>query len=102
LPRSSKSGDEYSRKHPATFPEQLANDHIISWSNENDLIYDCFMGSGTVAKMAIINKRNWIGSETSKEYCDIIEQRISPNGFEKTEVRGQKIFNYGLFSDNLD
>ena len=89
-------------KHPAIFPEQLANDHIISWSNEGDLVYDCFMGSGTVAKMAIINKRNWIGSEISKEYCDIIEQRINPNGFEKTEVRGQKIFNYGLFSDNLD
>ena len=102
LPRSSKSGDEYSRKHPATFPEQLANDHIISWSNEGDLIYDPFMGSGTVAKMAILNNRNWIGSEISKEYCDIIGQRINPNGFEKTEVRGQKIFNYGLFSDNLD
>ena len=102
LPRSSKSGDEYSRKHPATFPEQLANDHIISWSNENDLIYDPFMGSGTTAKMSILNNRNWIGSEISKEYCDIIGQRINPNGFEKTEVRGQKIFNYGLFSDNLD
>lgn len=86
----------------AVFPEQLANDHINSWSNEGDLVYDCFMGSGTVAKMAIINKRNWIGSEISKEYCDIIEQRINPNGFEKTEVRGQKIFNYSLFSDNLD
>lgn len=77
-------------KHPAIFPEQLANDHIISWSNEGDLVYDCFMGSGTVAKMAIINKRNWIGSEISKEYCDIIKQRINLNCFEKTEVRGQK------------
>lgn len=94
--------DNIAFEHPAIFPEQLANDHIISWSNENDLVYDCFMGSGTVAKMAIINKRNWIGSEISKEYCDIIEQRINQNGFEKTEVRGQKIFNYGLFSDNLD
>lgn len=63
-------------KHPAPFPEQLANDHIISWSNENDLIYDPFMGSGTTAKMAIINGRNWIGSEMSEEYCEIIEQRL--------------------------
>jgi DNA modification methylase len=63
-------------KHPAPFPEQLAHNNIISWSNEGDLIYDPFMGSGTVAKMAIANKRNWIGSEISKEYCDIIEQRI--------------------------
>lgn len=69
--------DDIAFGHPAIFPEQLANDHIISWSNENDLIYDPFMGSGTVAKMAIINKRNWIGSEISKSYCDIIEQRIN-------------------------
>ena len=63
--------------HPAPFPEQLANDHIISWSNEGDLVYDPFMGSGTTAKMAILNKRNWIGSEISDEYCKIIERRIT-------------------------
>ena len=64
-------------EHPAPFPEQLANDHIISWSNEGDLVYDPFMGSGTTAKMAILNKRNWIGSEISDEYCKIIERRIT-------------------------
>jgi DNA modification methylase len=64
-------------KHPAVFPEQLANDHIISWSNEGDLVYDPFMGSGTTAKRAILNKRNWIGSEISEEYCKIIERRIT-------------------------
>jgi len=63
--------------HPAIFPEQLANDHIISWSNEKDLIYDPFMGSGTTAKMAIINNRNFIGSEISKEYCEIAQNRIT-------------------------
>jgi DNA modification methylase len=63
-------------KHPAVFPELLVNDHIISWSNEGDLIYDCFMGSGTVAKMSILNNRNWIGSEISNEYCRLIEERI--------------------------
>ena len=62
--------------HPAIFPEQLANDHIISWSKENDLIYDPFMGSGTTAKMAIFNNRKYIGSEISEEYCKIIETRI--------------------------
>ena len=65
--------------HPAVFPEQLANDHIISWSNENDIVYDPFMGSGTTAKMAILNKRNWVGSEISKEYCKIAEKRINEN-----------------------
>jgi len=63
-------------KHPAMFPEQLANDHIISWSNENDIVYDCFAGSGTTAKMSIINNRKWIASEMSSEYCEIIKERI--------------------------
>lgn len=65
------------KKHPAVFPDKLANDHIISWSNEGDIVYDPFMGSGTTAKMAIINKRNWIGSEISSEYCEIIKERLS-------------------------
>ena len=64
------------KNHPAVFPEKLAKDHIISWSNENDIVYDPFMGSGTTAKMAILNNRNWIGSEMSSEYCDIAEKRI--------------------------
>ena len=63
-------------KHKAVFPEQLSNDHILSWSNEGDIVYDCFGGSGTTAKMSIINKRKWIVSETSEEYCDIIKQRL--------------------------
>lgn len=62
--------------HPAPFPEQLVNDHILSWSNEGDLVYDPFMGSGTTAKMALKNKRNYIGSEISQEYVDIAEERI--------------------------
>ena len=66
--------------HPAIFPEQLANDHIISWSNENDLVYDCFMGSGTTAKMALLNNRKFIGSEISEEYCKIAETRIKECG----------------------
>ena len=68
--------DKCAYKHPAMFPEKLVADHIYSWSNENDLIYDPFMGSGTTAKIASLNNRNWIGSEISKEYCDIIEKRI--------------------------
>ena len=63
-------------KHTAPFPEQLANDHIISWSNEKDIVYDPFMGSGTTAKMAILNNRNYLGSEMSSEYCEIIKKRL--------------------------
>ena len=81
--------EDYLRKHPAIFPEALANDHIISWSNEGDLVYDPFMGSGTTAKMAIINKRNWIGSEISKEYCEIIEKRINIGYRELEDIKSQ-------------
>jgi len=72
--RSTK--DKIAFKHPATFPEKLAKEHIISWSNENDLVYDCFIGSGTTSKAAHILNRNWIGSEISKEYCDIANKRL--------------------------
>jgi len=70
------SNDILAHEHPAIFPEQLSNDHIISWSNKGDIVLDPFMGSGTTAKMAIINDRKWIGFEISKEYCEIIEKRI--------------------------
>jgi site-specific DNA-methyltransferase (adenine-specific) len=70
--------DKIAYEHPAIFPEQLANDHILSWSNENDLILDPFMGSGTTAKMARLNNRNFIGFEISKEYCEIANKRIKP------------------------
>jgi DNA modification methylase len=63
-------------KHPAPFPEQLANDHIISWSNEGDIVYDPFMGSGTTAKMAKANNRKYIGSELSAEYVEIAKERL--------------------------
>jgi len=66
--------------HPAPFPEQLANDHIISWSNEGDIVLDPFMGSGTTAKMAILNKRNYIGFELDTTYCEIANKRIQDIG----------------------
>lgn len=77
------SSDKIASKHPAIFPEQLANDHIISWSNKNDVVMDCFMGSGTTAKMALLNNRNYIGFEISKEYCDIAEERLKNIVYEK-------------------
>jgi site-specific DNA-methyltransferase (adenine-specific) len=63
--------------HPAQFPEQLVYDHLISWSNEGDLIYDPFMGSGTTAIVAKMNGRNYIGSEISEKYCAIAEERLT-------------------------
>jgi site-specific DNA-methyltransferase (adenine-specific) len=62
--------------HPATFPEQLAHDHIISWSNEGDIILDPFAGSGTTGKMAKLLNRNFILIEKEPKYCKICEARI--------------------------
>jgi DNA modification methylase len=64
-------------QHPAIFPEQLAHDHIISWSNEGDTVLDCFMGSGTTGKMALLNNRNFIGIELDPTYFDIAQKRIA-------------------------
>ena len=62
--------------HPAVFPEKLATDHIISWSNEGDTVLDCFMGGGTTGKMAVLNNRKFIGIELDKGYFDIAKKRI--------------------------
>lgn len=75
---SKTSTDDIAFEHPAMFPEKLARDHIYTWSNEGDLVYDCFGGSGTTAKMAHLQKRNWILSEISNEYSIIAEKRIAP------------------------
>lgn len=68
--------DEAAFEHPAIFPEKLAQDHILSWSNPGDLVYDPFLGSGTTAKMAKINDRVFIGSELCQSYCDIARRRL--------------------------
>jgi DNA modification methylase len=62
--------------HPAPFPEQLAKDHIISWSNEGDVVLDPMCGSGTTCKMAKLTGRNFIGIDVSEEYCEIARQRV--------------------------
>ena len=63
-------------KHPAVFPEQLAEDCILSWSVEGDTVLDPFMGSGTTAKMAMLNNRNFIGFEINEEYYNGILKRL--------------------------
>ncbi|MFO0452251.1 MAG: DNA-methyltransferase [Pseudomonadota bacterium] len=62
--------------HPAIFPEPLARDHIMSWSNEGDTILDPFSGSGTTIKMARLMGRKGIGIEIHQEYCDIAVERL--------------------------
>ncbi len=66
-----------SYKHPATMPEELAQDHIITWSNPGDLVIDPFMGSGTTAAMAIQTERNYIGFEIDDEYYKLCQSRLT-------------------------
>lgn len=62
--------------HPAVFPEKLAEDHIKTWSNEGDLVFDPMCGSGTTLKMAKLNKRRYLGIEISEEYYNIACKRV--------------------------
>jgi len=68
--------DKVAFNHPAISPEKLVADQINTWTNKNDLVYDPFMGSGTTAKIAHLLNRKWIGSEISKEYVDIANERL--------------------------
>lgn len=73
---SYQNGGKKKGDHPATFPEKLAEDHILSWSNEGDTVLDPFMRSGTTGKMAKQLNRNFIGIELDKEYFEIAKKRI--------------------------
>lgn len=64
------------KNHPAVFPQMLAWDNIISWSNEGDVVLDCFMGSGTTGKMAIKANRKFVGIEKVDEYFNIAKEKI--------------------------
>jgi site-specific DNA-methyltransferase (adenine-specific) len=72
--------------HPAVFPEPIARDHILSWSNEGDTVLDPFLGSGTTGKMALQHGRKFVGIEISPEYLAIATRRIA--GVEKAPALG--------------
>jgi len=78
------------RFHPAMFPEKLAHDHIISWSNEGDTVFDPFMGSGTTGEMAKLLNRDFIGIEIDKEYFEIAKTRIEGSQYNQQNNRTQK------------
>ncbi len=75
-----KSGFSHSASenvdHPAIFPEALARDHILSWSQPGDTVLDCFCGSGTTLKQAIELDRHYIGIDISSEYCQLSQRRV--------------------------
>lgn len=73
--------DKIAYQHPAIFPEELAKDHILSWTNPGDLVVDVFSGSGTTCKMAKLLNRNYLGMEVNPEYHKIAIERL--NNYEK-------------------
>lgn len=79
--------DKIAFKHPAVFPEKLAEDHILSWTNKGDIVFDPMCGSGTTCKMAFINHRKFIGVDTSQEYIsEICIPRLEMYGWDRSKV----------------
>lgn len=79
--------DKIAYKHPSIFPEQLAADHIKSWSNPGDVILDPLCGSGTTLKIAKKLNRKAIGIDIEEEYCEIAVKRLSQEVFDYREKR---------------
>ena len=71
------SKDSIAFEHPAIFPESLAEDHILTWSNEGDIVLDTMAGSGTTLKMAKINNRHYVGIDINEQYVDLCNRRVS-------------------------
>ena len=74
--KNGTTSDMYAFKHPAMFPENLARDHILSWSDPGDLVFDPMCGAGTTCKMAKATGRRWLGVDVSREYTSIAELRV--------------------------
>ena len=82
------TSDRIAFQHPAVFPEKLAEDHVLSWSNPGDIVFDPMCGSGTTGKMALLQGREFIGIDISSEYIEIASQRLEASGFSAAIERG--------------
>ncbi|MFC1920291.1 DNA-methyltransferase [Chloroflexota bacterium] len=78
------TSDKIAFKHPAVFPEKLVEDHILSWTNQGEVVFDPMCGSGTTCKMALKNNRFYIGCDISSEYVELTKKRL--------EVLSPKLF----------
>jgi site-specific DNA-methyltransferase (adenine-specific) len=96
------TSDKGAYDHPAIFPDALARDHIVSWSNLGDIVLDPFSGSGTTAKMAKLNGRQFIGIEINPEYVELSRKRIEgcwpSNPCEERREKG----GFGLMRNHVD
>ena len=83
--------DKIAYKHPAIFPDKLAQDHILSWSNEGDIVLDPMCGSGTTCKMTWLNNRKFIGIDMSEDYINnICIPRLHQYGWEEGNSIGNQ------------
>lgn len=85
--------------HPATYPLQLAKDHILSWSNEGDIVLDPFLGSGTTGVAAVELGRKFIGIEIAPEYFDLSKQRIENATYQEPIPESDQIANITVTSE---
>jgi site-specific DNA-methyltransferase (adenine-specific) len=85
--------DQEAKSHPAPFPCQLAADHILSWSNEGDIVLDPMCGSGTTCKVARQLGRRYIGIDISAEYCQLAKDRVNRAEGPLVELSQTKINN---------
>ncbi len=75
------TSDKMAFRHPAMFPEKLAEDHILSWSDPGDLVLDPMCGAATTGKMALKHGRRFVGIDISEEYIEIARERLAAHGF---------------------
>lgn len=69
--------DKSLKGHSAIFPEELIERILLNFTNENDVIYDPFMGTGTTGVVCKKLGRKFIGSELVTEYAELARKRIS-------------------------
>lgn len=69
--------DKFAYEHPAIFPEALARDHILTWSNPGGVVLDPMCGSGTTLKMAKQLGRQYLGFDIAEEYVDLARRRLA-------------------------
>lgn len=88
--KNGTTSDMYAFEHPAMFPESLARDHILSWSEPGDLVFDPMCGAGTTCKMAKATGRRWVGVDVSPEYTAIARKRVDQVGWNIVDVPGSR------------
>ena len=72
-----KQEDQEAKGHPAPFPCDLVRDHVASWTNHGDVVFDPMCGSGTTPRVAAELGRNYIGIDISPEYCEMARKRVA-------------------------